>query len=91
MTFRAPTPLPRRLARRARRHLGLPCSRVCVLPVEGGAWLDVSDRAGVWFSAAEWAAFALDAVGLLVDLAGDDVPADTRAALAAAVAAATGP
>lgn len=86
MSFRASTPLPRRLDRRARRRLGLPASRVCILPVEGGVWLDVADRAGIWFSLEEWAVFCLDGVGLLVELAGDDIPPEVRAALTAASA-----
>jgi len=89
VSFRASTPLPRRLDRRARRRLGLPASRVCILPVEGGAWLDVADRAGVWFTVEEWAALVLDGLELLLELSTTDgLDPGERAALVQALAAA---
>lgn len=88
MTFRAPTPLPRRLARRAHRHLSLPASRVQVFPVDGGVHLDVADRAGVWFSPEEWARFALDVLGVVFELAGDAMTPAERAQFEAALTAA---
>lgn len=67
-SFRPSSPLPRRLARRARRPLGLPASTVSVIPVDGGVWLDVEGRAGVWFAPDEWAGLVLTAVSVLLDV-----------------------
>lgn len=92
MTFLAAAPLPRRLARRAHRHLSLPASRVALVAVDGGVHLDVAERAGVWFSPDEWGLFTLDALGLVLQLSAGALPPETlgqvQAALAAARAAA---
>lgn len=81
-------PLPRRLARRAHRRLGLPAERVALLAVDGGAWLDIAERAGVWFTPEQWAAFLVDAFGLAMLISGDDLTPTERAAVEAALTAA---
>lgn len=72
------------MARRAHRHLGLPAQRVKLLAVEGGVWLDVEERAGVWFSAEEWTTLLVEGLGVLAEATGDET-------LAAAVNAQLGP
>lgn len=84
--YLASGPLPRRLARRARRHLGLPAERVALLAVDGGAWLDIAERAGVWFSPEQWAAFLVDAFGLALVISGETLTPAERAAVEGALA-----
>lgn len=43
--------------------------RVAVCP--GGVWLDVAGKAGVLFSAEQWAQLALEAIAVLIEVSGD--------------------
>lgn len=60
--------LPRDWRRRALPSRSARPADVRIAACPGGVWLDVSGRAGVLFSAEQWAQLALEAVALLVDL-----------------------
>lgn len=60
--------LPRDWRRRALPSRSAKPAQVRIAVCPGGVWLDVESRAGVLFSAEEWAQLALEAVALLVEL-----------------------
>jgi hypothetical protein len=60
--------LPRDWRRRAIPSRSARPADVTMAACPGGVWLDVSGRAGVLFSADQWAQLALEAVALLVEL-----------------------
>ena len=62
--------LPRDWRRRALPSRSGRPADVHMAPCPGGVWLDVTGRAGVLFTAEQWAQLALEAVALLVELDG---------------------
>lgn len=72
-----PTPHVAQLGREQRRRAlpgrsARPCD-VAVAVVPGGVWLDVAGRAGVLFSADEWAGLVSSALAVLVEALGHQV------------------
>ncbi|HET9059156.1 MAG TPA: hypothetical protein VFN61_04485 [Acidimicrobiales bacterium] len=66
--------LNRELSRRALPGRGAPPRDVTIAVVKGGIWLDVYGKAGVLFSADEWARFAASALAALGHLLPVDTP-----------------
>jgi hypothetical protein len=64
--------LPRDWRRRAIPARSARPADVRMAACPGGVWLDVTGRAGVLFSVEQWAQLALEAVAVLVEVAGPD-------------------